>query len=42
MGRPKVSKNKPQTAKANQDKTFTKARPASNYALRLRKPVEAN
>ena len=42
MGRPKGSKNKPKTAKGNQDKTSTKARPASNYELRLRKPVEAN
>jgi hypothetical protein len=42
MGRPKVSKNKPKTAKADQDKTSTKARPASNYGLRLRKPAEAN
>ena len=42
MGRPKGSKNKPKTAKGNQGKTSTKARPASNYELRLRKPVEAN
>jgi hypothetical protein len=42
MGRPKGSKNKPKTAKGNQDKTSTKAHPASNYELRLRKPVEAN
>ena len=31
MGRPKGSKNKPKTAKGNQDKTSTKAHPASNY-----------
>ena len=31
MGRPKGSKNKAKTAKGNQDKTSTKARPASNY-----------
>ena len=42
MGRPNGSKNKPKTAKANQDKASTKARPASNYELRLRNPVEAN
>jgi hypothetical protein len=42
MGKPKGSKNKPKTAKANQDKTSTKTRPASIYELRLRNPVEAN
>jgi len=40
MGRPKGSKNKPKTAKGNQDKTSTKARPALNYELRLRKPMK--
>ena len=36
MGRPKGSKNKPKTAKGNQDKTSTKARPASNYIKFIR------